>query len=47
MSGSDQNSELASSGSPAAGSLETPKSDETPGDSGNIAAQQNETGDKS
>ena len=47
MSGTDQNSKLASSRSPAAGSLETPKSDETPHDSGNIAAQQNETGDKS
>jgi len=47
MSGTDRNSELASSRSPAAGSLETPKSDETAHDSSNIAAQQNETSDKS
>ena len=46
MSGTDQNSKLATSRSPAAGSLETPKSDETPHDSGDIAAQQNETSDK-
>jgi hypothetical protein len=44
---SDQNSELASSHVQPAGSLEAPKTEQPPRDSGDIAAQQSKTGDKS
>ena len=47
VSDSEKNAELASRMIPPAGSVEAPKAEQPPRDGGNIAAQQNETGDKS
>lgn len=47
VSASKKNSELASSMIPVAGSVEAPKAEQPTSNGGNIAAQQNETGDKS
>ena len=47
VSDSEKNAELASTMIPPARSVEAPKAEQPPRDGGNIAAQQNETGDKS
>ena len=47
LSTSEQSSELAGNGTPNAGALEAPKPEQPPRDGGDVAAQQNEIGDKS